>query len=262
SQTTSGVGSPTPTSTPSPTPPLSTTSSTSVTRPTNTDTGAVTRPSSSDTDSTPTPTPTPTPSPPSTSNTQSVTNTSSTDSNTDVSRTSQSTGTSNPNPSLQPPGANMPTPTSMLPTGPTSGSSSLTWTTYTTELNGKLTTVTSSIPTALSPSSSKPGTGRTGIIAGTAIAGIFLLLLLLASLFLYRRRHRRKLEERLDTLPQHGGRGKEDRGLLDGEDFYDDAEGEDVAMRAHKRFRGRLHPPPRWIYPPSPSPMSLALVEA
>ncbi|KAG6814396.1 hypothetical protein H0H87_008578, partial [Tephrocybe sp. NHM501043] len=116
--------------------------------------------------------------------------------------------------------------------------------------------VTSPIPTALSPSpSSSPSATqkRTAIIAGTAAAAFALLLLLLLSIFLYRR-HRRKLRERIDALLRSahiGGRTREDRGLLDGEDFYDDDE---VPMRAYRDLQATTPTPTPTPKPTTPVP--------
>ncbi|KAG6867509.1 hypothetical protein C0993_001902 [Termitomyces sp. T159_Od127] len=79
------------------------------------------------------------------------------------------------------------------------------------------------VPTALSPSPTSPlSPHRAATIAGTALAVLFLLLLILVATFIYRR-HRRKLRERLDALIR-GGKSREHRGLLDGEDFFDEDE--------------------------------------
>ncbi|KAG5634982.1 hypothetical protein H0H81_000145 [Sphagnurus paluster] len=92
------------------------------------------------------------------------------------------------------------------------------------------------MPTALSPSpTSSPSSQRSAAIIGGTTAGVFLLLLILATTFLIRR-HRLKmnLQERLQSLLRPLRNAREDRGLLDGEDFFDeDAEGA-LAMRAYR----------------------------
>ncbi|KAG5351636.1 hypothetical protein C0989_005480 [Termitomyces sp. Mn162] len=101
--------------------------------------------------------------------------------------------------------------------------------------------VTTPLPTALLPDpiSQPHSSHRTATIAATALGTLFLLLLILVATFVYRR-HRRKLRERLEALVSRRN-AREHRGLLDGEDFFDDDE-EGVRMKS----RG-LAPP----YPPS-----------
>ncbi|KAG5718906.1 hypothetical protein E4T56_gene4907, partial [Termitomyces sp. T112] len=130
-------------------------------------------------------------------------------------------------------------PGSLTPPPPSSTHTS--FTTFTTLISNQLTTVTTPLPTALLPDpiSQPHSSHRTATIAATALGTLFLLLLILVATFVYRR-HRRKLRERLEALVSRRN-AREHRGLLDGEDFFDDDE-EGVRMKS----RG-LAPP----YPPS-----------
>ncbi|KAF5378545.1 hypothetical protein D9615_007077 [Tricholomella constricta] len=143
-----------------------------------------------------------------------------------------SSSSTKPSPS---PTLTQPPPTSVPPSTAAPESSTESHTTYTTLIDGELTTVVGPAPTALSPSpTSNPAFNkRTAAIAGATIAGVFLLLLILATTFLLRR-HRRKLKERFQTILHPRRRTREDRGLLDGEDFFDEDEDHMIAMRAYR----------------------------
>ena len=101
--------------------------------------------------------------------------------------------------------------------------------------------ITPQIPTALStpspPRSGGPGK-RTAIIAGTTIVGFLLLFGLLAGVFLYHRR-KLKLKLNLQRLLRPMRSRREGRGLLDGEDFFDEDDEDVLAMRAYRDFNSR-----------------------
>ncbi|CAA7263922.1 unnamed protein product [Cyclocybe aegerita] len=100
-------------------------------------------------------------------------------------------------------------------------------TTIVTSVSGQLTTFTSSLPTSLVESSPKNSSSqRTAIIAGTTAGLIGFVLVLLVAIFVYRKR-------KLNKFFEESGRKKEVKGLLDGEEFYDD----DVA--GHPRMRSQ-----------------------
>ncbi|KAF8210445.1 hypothetical protein K438DRAFT_156920 [Mycena galopus ATCC 62051] len=98
------------------------------------------------------------------------------------------------------------------------------FTTFTTNINGHETTVTSALPTSLAaPDSTTTTARRTAIIAGATAAGVGLVLLLLGAVFVYKRHTSRKREfsEALGRVRReaHGAGGV---GLLDDEGFDDD----------------------------------------
>ncbi|KAJ3513893.1 hypothetical protein NLJ89_g2696 [Agrocybe chaxingu] len=120
-----------------------------------------------------------------------------------------------------------PTPTPFLPSSSAPVPENIT--TIVTSVSGQLTTFTSSLPTSLVESSPKNSTSqRTAIIAGTTAGLIGFVLVLLVAIFVYRKR-------KLNKFLQESGRRKEVKGLLDGEEFYDD----DVAGHPHMRSQSR-----------------------
>ncbi|KAJ7924973.1 hypothetical protein B0H13DRAFT_2654614 [Mycena leptocephala] len=120
-----------------------------------------------------------------------------------------------------------------------SSNSTASFTTFTTEINGQLTTaraillVTSALPTSLATAGSADRIAqRTAVIAGATAAGVGLILLLLGALFVYKRHKSRKREfsEAIGRVRReaHGAGGV---GLLDDEGFEDD---DGVPMRRYQ----------------------------
>ncbi|KAF8055198.1 hypothetical protein FPV67DRAFT_870796 [Lyophyllum atratum] len=217
----------------------STTSSSSTTPPPSSSSSSSSEPppeSSSSSSSRPPP-PSSSSEPPEPSSTPSSSSQGPSSSDSSSSSSSHASGSSSPPPPPTPTPTFTPTPTT-FPINTASSNFTESLTTLTTiDQNGNPTTIITPAPTALSPSPTSKHTSlkRTAAIAGATTASVLLLLLLLAATFLYRR-HRRKLHERLQTLLRPRRRTREDRGLLDGEDFFEeDEEGErGMALRAYR----------------------------
>ncbi|KAJ7497452.1 hypothetical protein FB451DRAFT_233316 [Mycena latifolia] len=114
---------------------------------------------------------------------------------------------------------------------------STSFTTIVTSTDGHATTIISPLPTSLSTAASSTSTARrTAIIAGATAAGVGVVLLLLGSLFVYKRHKGRKLEfsEAIGRVRReaHGAGGV---GLLDEEGFDDD---DGVPMRRYRDNAG------------------------
>ncbi|RDB18127.1 hypothetical protein Hypma_000469 [Hypsizygus marmoreus] len=183
------------------------------------------------------------PPPESESHSSSSSDTSSEPSQTSDTPTPSESDTSSHEPSQTPSPTPTPTPTPTTTTTPLQPSESLTptpspsesFTTITTVVDGTPTTFTSALPTSLSTSPpSKSGQTRTAIIAGSTVAGILVLLAILAGIFLYRR-HSLKLYDEIQHILHPKRARREGRGLLEGEDFFDeDDEDAGVALRAYR----------------------------
>ncbi|ESK94522.1 hypothetical protein Moror_7989 [Moniliophthora roreri MCA 2997] len=147
--------------------------------------------------------------------------------------------------------------------GPTS------FTTFVTTSNGQVTTVTSALPSLYNPTASNnDGINRTAVIAGSTVAGLVLLFLLLAGVFIWRR-HKNRETTFIENLIKRGreGKGAGSVGLLDDE-FDDD---DNVPMQRYRDAprgahtpSGSLSNPPSVNYavPMSVAPMSNANVNA
>ncbi|XP_006464162.1 hypothetical protein AGABI2DRAFT_120937 [Agaricus bisporus var. bisporus H97] len=98
--------------------------------------------------------------------------------------------------------------------------------------DGSVSTTVAPLPTSLQTTpNSNPSNhpNRVGIIAGTTVAVVSFILLLLSLVFCYRKNKLKKLWNSLDL---RGGRARERRGLLEDEDFEDDL--------AHARSRSDM----------------------
>ncbi|EKM75107.1 hypothetical protein AGABI1DRAFT_132557 [Agaricus bisporus var. burnettii JB137-S8] len=143
--------------------------------------------------------------------------------------------------SLPPPLSLFPTSTSspqaaLESTTSLSTSSSAPTTSFTTIVttlgDGSVSTTVAPLPTSLQTTpNSNPSNhpNRVGIIAGTTVAVVSFILLLLSLVFCYRKNKLKKLWNSLDL---RGGRARERRGLLEDEDFEDDL--------AHARSRSDM----------------------